>query len=233
MLNNYFSREISLIGEEKFLKLQNARVAVFGLGGVGSYVVEGLARAGISNFLLVDDDDYSVSNINRQLYATIDTLGRKKVEVSKERILSINPNAKVEILNFFVLDNLGGIDLSLYDYVVDAIDTVTAKLTLIKECKKLGVSIISCMGTGNKLNPSLIKIDDIKNTKVCPLCRVMRKLLKDNGIENLKVAYSEEQPLKPLFAVSEDKNAPSSVVFVPAVAGLTIAHAVFNDIISK
>lgn len=233
-MDKYFIREISLIGKDNFEKLKNARVAVFGLGGVGSYAVEGLARSGVSNFLLVDNDVYSESNVNRQLYATTCTIGKNKTDVAKERILQINPKASVETLNFFVLENVeSAVDFSSFDYVVDAIDTITGKLSIIKACKKLNVPVISCMGTGNKLNPTLLKIADINDTKVCPLCRVMRKLLKENNISNLTVVYSDEQPSKPLIISDEKKQTPATMVFVPSVAGLTLAYKVASDILSK
>ena len=233
-MDNYFTREISLIGKENFEKLKSARVLIFGLGGVGSYAVEGLARAGISNFLLVDNDVYSESNLNRQLYATTKTIGVKKTDVSKERILEINASAKVDVLDLFVLDDVEKyIDFSSFDYVIDAIDTITGKLAIIKACKKVGTSVISCMGTGNKLDPTQLKVADIAKTKTCPLCRVMRKLLKDNGVDGLTLVYSEEAPKKPLVCENDKKQVPASMVFVPSVAGMTLAYKVASDIISK
>lgn len=236
-MNNAFFKEVQLIGVEAFKKLNDSHVAVFGLGGVGSYVVEGLVRGGVLNITLIDCDVYSESNINRQLYATQSTIGKKKVEVAKNRILDINPNCKVNVIDKFILkDTINEIDFTSFTYVVDAIDTISGKLEIVKKCNELGVKVISCMGTGNKINPLAFKVADIKQTKVCPLCKVMRKLLKDNGIASLKVVYSEEEPKAPINSDTAEKKgngvAPSSISFVPSVAGLIIAGEVIKDIIN-
>jgi len=226
-----FSRTELLIGKEGIEKLQNAKVAVFGIGGVGSYVVEGLARAGIGNFMLVDNDTVSLSNLNRQIIATRETVGELKVEVAKERILSINPEAKVDIYKeFFMPDSPELIDNSV-DYIIDAIDTVTAKIELILRANKLNIPIISCMGTGNKLDPTRFEITDIYKTNVCPLAKVMRKELKSRGINKLKVLYSKEQPIK--LNTNAEERVTGSISFVPSVAGLIIAGEVIKDIINN
>lgn len=228
-----FSRTELLIGKENTEKLQNAKVAVFGIGGVGSYVVEGLARAGIGNFLLVDNDDVSLTNLNRQLIAVQDTIGKAKVEVARDRILSINPNANVEIAKeFFIPESDEILDKSV-SYIVDAVDTVTAKIELVLRANKLNIPIISCMGTGNKLDPTRFEVADIFKTSVCPLAKVMRKELKIRGIKKLKVVYSKEEPIK-VNTVSENgvkRQVPASISFVPSVAGLIIAGEVIKDII--
>lgn len=227
-MENQFSRSIWLLGESGINKLNNSRVAVFGIGGVGSFTVEALARAGVGAIDLVDNDDYSLSNINRQLYATYETLGRSKVEVAKERILSINPECQVECFKMFYLpENADSFDLSRYDYVVDAIDTVAAKVQLIVNANAAGVQVISCMGAGNKLQPQMFEIADIYETSVCPLAKVMRTRLKKEGITELKVVYSKEEPLKP---DGDEARVPGSVSFVPSVAGLIIAGEVIKDL---
>ena len=229
------SRTSLLIGEENINKLSSFHVAIFGIGGVGGYVVEALARLGINNFTLVDNDVISLSNINRQIIATHNTIGRKKVEVAKERILSINPNANVNTYDIFFLkneDNL--IDFSSFDYVVDCIDTITSKITLVEICNKLNVPLISSMGTGNKLNVHF-EVTDIFKTSVCPLCKVMRKELKNRNIKKLKVVYSKEQPIEvEKIKVNENSNKviPGSISFVPPSAGLTIASEVFKDLLN-
>ena len=235
-----FSRTELLIGEEGVQKLQNAKIAIFGIGGVGSYVVEGLARAGIGNFILVDKDKVDASNINRQIIATHKTIGRPKVEVSKERILDINPNANVEIYQEFFMPNSEEILNSTIDYVVDAVDTITAKIELVVRADKLNIPIISCMGTGNKLDPTKFEVTDIYKTNICPLAKVMRKELKSKGIEKLKVVYSKEEPIKPNCKPEEikkdnsnKKQIPGSISFVPSVAGLIIAGEVIKDIIKE
>ena len=229
-MENQFSRTELIIGKEKVEILKKAKVAVFGIGGVGSYVVEGLARAGISNFILVDNDEVSISNINRQIIALHSTVGKAKVEVAKSRILEINPDANVKVYQeFFMPDTKGIVDESI-DYIVDSIDTVTAKLELIERANKLNIPIISCMGTGNKLDPTRFEITDINKTSVCPLAKVMRKELKQRGIKKLKVLYSKEEPIK--VEVSEgEKRTPGSISFVPSVAGLIIAGEVIKDLI--
>ena len=245
-----FSRTELLIGKEGVEKLNKAKVAIFGLGGVGSFVVEGLVRAGIQNFVLVDDDKICLTNLNRQIIATRKTVGKYKVEVARDRILEINPNANVEIFQEFYMpgsnSNILTEDLT---YVVDCIDTVTAKIELVVNCKKLGIPIISAMGTGNKLDPSRFEITDIYKTSICPLAKVMRKELRKRNIENLKVIYSKEEPIKPddNSESSCKKNCicppgtarkctirnqvPGSISFVPSVAGLMIAGEIVREII--
>ena len=232
-----FIRTALLIGEDNIEKLQNTHVAVFGIGGVGGHVVEGLARAGIGKFDLIDNDVVALSNVNRQLIATSDTIGKSKVEVMKQRILSIQPNAEVTTHQcFFLPENKEQFDFSGYDYVVDAIDTVTGKLCIIEECKKAGTNVISCMGTGNKLDPTRLEVADISKTSVCPLAKVMRKELKNRGIYHLKVVYSKEPALTPKTELlsEEEKGSrraiPGSVSFVPSVAGLILAGEVVKDI---
>ena len=228
-----------LIGAESIEKLKNTKVAIFGVGGVGTYVAEGLIRAGVGRFLLVDDDTICESNLNRQLHATMQTIGRSKVETMKERMLSINPDADIEIKQSFILyDNIDEVVPSDLDYMVDALDTVTAKIALALKSKELSVPLISAMGTGNKFEPTMLKVSDIYKTNVCPLCKVMRKELKTRGIKKLKVVYSEELPTKPLFQPQEIADAnldgdqaskhdvhtkraiPGSMSFVPSVAGM-------------
>ena len=228
---NQFSRTELLIGKEGIQKLQNAKVAIFGIGGVGSYVVEGLVRAGVQNFILVDNDTVNLTNINRQLIATHETIGRSKVEVAKERISSINPKAKVEIYKEFFMPDSKEIFDENVDYIVDCIDTVTAKIELIVRAKKLNIPIISCMGTGNKLDASKFEIADIYKTSVCPLAKVMRKELRNRGIEKLKVLYSKEEPIKVSTSEETKKAIPGSISYVPSVAGLIIAGEVIKDII--
>lgn len=255
-MEDMFSRTELLIGKENIEKLQNSKVAVFGIGGVGSYVVEGLARAGIGNFILVDSDDVSISNLNRQIIATTKTIGKPKVEVAKDRILEINPNANVTTYKeFYMPDNRVPLEDDI-SYIVDAIDTVTAKIDLIEEAEKLKIPIISSMGTGNKLDPTKFEVTDIYKTSVCPLAKVMRKELRDRGIKKLKVVYSKEEPIKikDRDDVEKDKelykneveaegniekknyisnsHVPGSISFVPSVAGLIIAGEVIKDIIN-
>lgn len=224
-MNNREIRTAMLIGDTGVNKLNNSKVAIFGLGGVGSYTLEALARAGVGEFLLVDGDKISESNINRQILATVYTVGKDKTSVARDRALDINPTAKVAVKNLFYLpENADEIDLTQFDYIVDAIDTVTAKIELVKRAKLARVPIISCMGTGNKLNPQAFKVGDIFDTKVCPLARVMRRELKTKGIQSLKVVYSEEEPI-----IKE--RVPASISFVPSVAGLLIASEVVKDLI--
>lgn len=193
---NQFSREELIIGKEGIEKLKNSKVAIFGIGGVGSYVVEGLARAGVENFILVDNDTVNITNINRQIIASNKTIGKYKVDVAKERILDINPNAKVEsIKDFFTPDSEEIFDNSV-NYVVDCIDTITSKIELVVRAKSLNIPIISSMGTGNKLDPTRFEVTDIYKTSVCPLAKVMRKELRARGIKTLKVVYSKEEPIK-------------------------------------
>lgn len=231
MEESAFCRTKILIGDECLEKLKNVKVAVFGIGGVGSFVVEALARAGVGSFVLIDKDQVSLSNINRQLIATHKTIGKLKVDVAKERILSINPEAKVETFaEFFMPGNTNILNNSI-TYIVDAIDTVTAKIELVMQAQKLGIPIISSMGTGNKLNPCLFEITDIYKTQVCPLAKVMRKELKQRGVKHLKVLYSKEEPLKSGIIGENGKAIPGSISFVPSVAGLIIAGEVIKDLL--
>lgn len=205
----------------------------FGIGGVGSFVVEGLVRAGIQKFILIDSDTISRSNLNRQIHATQNTIGQDKVEVMKKRILEINPEAQVEAKKiFFMPETKERILDSSIQYIVDAVDTVTAKIEIICEANKLGIPVISAMGTGNKLNPGLFEITDIYKTSVCPLAKVMRKELKARGISKLKVIYSKEEPIR-VTKLEEKKPIPGSISFVPSVAGLMIAGEVIKDIIKE
>lgn len=255
-MKEQFQRTEMLIGKEALEKLFRAHVAVFGVGGVGGYVVEALARAGIGALTLIDHDTVSESNLNRQILATHDTIGQSKVEVAKERILSINPDCKVTAMPVFVLPedakgsgagtvSLETFDFSHYDYVVDAIDTVTGKLAIIEKAKSEGVNIISCMGTGNKMDPTAFRVADLYKTSVCPLAKVMRRECKKRGIESLKVVYSTEDPKKPVKQAEQDKagtdkeeakvrpkDVPGSNSFTPAAAGLVIASEVVKDLIA-
>ncbi len=233
---NQFSRTELLIGKKAIEKLKNSKIAIFGIGGVGSYTLEALARAGVGNFVLVDNDEVSLTNLNRQIIATTKTIGKPKVEVAKERILEINEDANVEIYKeFFMPESNNIIDKSV-DYIVDAIDTVTAKIELVIRANKLNIPIISSMGTGNKLDPTKFEVTDIYKTSVCPLAKVMRKELKQRGIKKLKVVYSKEDPVKINQEYIEEKNdnkknIPGSISFVPSVAGLIIASEVVKDLI--
>ena len=224
------SRTELLIGKDNIQKLANSKVIVYGIGGVGSFVVEGLVRAGIENIILVDNDIIAPSNLNRQIHATISNIGKLKVECMKERILSINLKVKVE--TYIPQDIENGeetlIDNSI-DYVVDAVDTITTKLKLIQRAKDKQIPIISCMGTGNKLDPTKFQIENIYKTSVCPLAKVMRKELKKRGIRDLKVLYSKEEPIKHDI----ESRTPASISFVPSVAGMMIAGEVIKDIIKK
>ena len=228
-----FSRTTMLIGEEAIEKLKRARVAVFGVGGVGGYAIEALARAGVGAIDLIDNDRVSESNINRQIIALHSTVGRLKTDVMKERLLDINPQMDVRTHNvFFLPENADGFDFSGYDYVVDAIDTVSGKIALIERAKKANVPVISCMGTGNKTNPSAFVVADIEKTSVCPLARVMRRELKKRGISGVKVVYSTEEPKNESAEKSETgKPTPASISFVPPVAGLLLASTVIKDLI--
>lgn len=233
-----FSRSEELLGKEGLQILANSKVAVFGIGGVGSYVVEALARSGIGNLTLVDHDEVSLTNLNRQLVALRSTMGRKKVSVAKERIMDINQDAVVHTYDtFFNADTARLFDFSGYDYIVDAVDTVSAKLLLIEKAKEANVPIISCMGTGNKLNPSCFQIADISKTSVCPLAKVMRTELKKRKIKKVKVLFStetvrKEKKSEPVELRSASKRpAPASVSFVPGVAGLMIAREVIKDLV--
>lgn len=235
-----FVRTAMLFGKENIDRLSEKRVAIFGVGGVGGYVCEALVRSGIGHFELIDKDDVSLSNLNRQIIATHNTIGLEKVDVMKERILSINPDAEVTTHKcFFLPDNSNEFDFSRYDYVVDAVDTVTAKLELIMKAKEYNVPIISAMGAGNKLDPSRFKIADVYKTSVCPLAKVMRRELKKRGINKLKVVYSDEEPVSPDYEFIKDEIAssdnarklpPGSTAFAPAIAGLLIANEVIKDL---
>lgn len=234
-MENQFSREELLIGKEALEKLRRAKIAIFGLGGVGSFVMEALTRAGIGSFVLVDNDQVCLSNLNRQLLATHETIGKPKVELAKERILAINPEANVEIYEqFFMPDTEGIIDDSL-SYIVDAIDTVTAKIELVMRAEKYHIPMIASMGTGNKLDPTRFEVTDIYKTSVCPLAKVMRKELKARGIKKLKVLYSKEEPIKVGMPAENgtQKQVPGSISFVPSVAGLIIAGEVIKDLIKE
>lgn len=228
-----FSRTEALIGKEGLEKLKNARVAVFGVGGVGGYVVEALARSGVGEIDLIDSDKVSVSNINRQIIALHSTVGRYKTEVMAERIKDINPNAKVNVFNLFYLpETAEKFDFAAYDYVVDAVDTVSAKLSIVERAYQVKIPVISSMGAGNKLNPTDFEIADIYQTSVCPLAKVMRRELKKRGVEKLKVIYSQEEPKSEGIADEErGKRSPASIAFVPSVAGLIIASEVVKDLI--
>ena len=233
-MQEQFVRTALLLGEEGIDKLSRSKVAVFGIGGVGGFTVEALARSGVGYFLLVDNDKVALSNLNRQIIATLDTVGRYKTQVMKERILSINPQAAVETREcFFLPENADEFDFSSYSYVVDAVDTVTAKLELV-------VRAISSMGAGNKLDPTRFEVTDIYQTSVCPLARVMRRELKARGIQDLKVVYSREEAQKPEKSLmteedsaSRRRSIPGSVSFVPSVAGLIAAGEVIRDLIKK
>ncbi len=219
-----------LIGRENIEKLQKSHVAIFGLGGVGGYVTEALARSGIGKFDLIDSDRVEPSNINRQIIASEDTIGEKKTDVMKRRILSINKDAIVNTYDIFYLPETKNLfDFRAYDYIVDAIDTVTGKLTLIEEAERQSSAIISSMGAGNKLDPTLFCVSDIYSTRVDPLARVMRRELKKRGIKKLKVVYSTEEPIKP--SSQENRSTPGSISFIPSVCGLIIASEVIKDLI--
>ncbi|MCM1192102.1 MAG: tRNA threonylcarbamoyladenosine dehydratase [Butyrivibrio sp.] len=224
-MEDRFERTRLLLGSENMEKLAGARVAVFGLGGVGGYVVEALARCGIGGLDLVDNDVIAPSNLNRQIIATVNTLGKAKAEAARDRVKEINPDCLVSIYKIFYLPETADcFDFREYDYVVDAIDTVTGKLLLAEQAKAAGTPIISSMGTGNKLDPTALKVADIYETRVCPLAKVMRRELRKRGIHSLKVVYSEEEPLC-------RERPPGSVSFVPSVAGLIIAGEVVKDLL--
>ncbi|MCT8975559.1 tRNA threonylcarbamoyladenosine dehydratase [Clostridium sp. CX1] len=245
------SRTELLIGKESLEKLKDSTVVIFGLGGVGSFTFEALVRAGVGHLILIDDDTVCLTNLNRQIHATFDTIGKSKVELLKERALKINPKCKVDIHQTFVkADNIDEIIPLDADYVVDAIDTVSSKIALVLWCKEHNIDIISCMGTGNKLDPTQFRVADIYDTKICPLAKVMRYELRKRGIKTLKVLYSEEMPMKPkqgevitckegCVCTSGSKKCtakrqiPGSISFVPPVAGMIIGGEVVKDIIAK
>lgn len=246
---NQFSRTQLLLGVEAMKKLSESRVAVFGVGGVGGYACEALVRSGVGHFDLIDDDKVCLTNLNRQIIATRKTVGKYKTDVMKERMLEINPEVDVTIHKcFFLPENADEFPFSEYDYVIDAVDTVTAKLELVMKCRELNVPIISSMGAGNKLDASAFRVADIYKTKMCPLAKVMRRELKKRGVKKLKVVYSEEKPTRPIEDMSvscrtncicppgaahkctERRDIPGSVAFVPSVAGLIIAGEVVKDL---
>ena len=246
---NQFSRTQLLLGESAMQELANKRVAVFGIGGVGGYACEALVRSGIGAFDLIDDDKVCLTNLNRQIIATRKTVGKYKTEVMKERMLEINPNVDVRIHNcFFLPENADKFPFDEYDYIIDAVDTVTAKISIIMKANELGIPVISSMGAGNKLDPTAFRVADIYKTMVCPLAKVMRRELKKRGVKKLKVVYSEEQPTRPIEDMSiscrtncicppgaehkctERRDIPGSVAFVPSVVGLIIAGEVIKDI---
>lgn len=246
---NQFSRTQLLLGKEGIDRLAEAKVAVFGIGGVGGYVVEALARSGVGSFVLVDDDKVCLTNLNRQIIATRSTVGKYKTDVMRDRILDINPQAQVEVRQCFYLpENADEFDFSEYSYVVDAVDTVTAKLEIIMRAKEAGTPVISSMGAGNKLDPTKFQVADIYDTTICPLARVMRRELRKRNVKNLKVVYSTEKSIRPLEDMSiscrtncicppgakhkctERRDIPGSVAFVPSVAGLIIAGEVVKDL---
>ena len=230
-----FTREAMLIGDDAVKKLNNSSVALFGLGGVGSYVAEALARSGVGKIMIVDNDTVSVTNINRQLCALQSTVGQYKTDVVKERMLDINPDLEIiERRDFVLPENIDTFDLASFDYVIDAIDTVSAKLAIAETCIKVGTEMISCMGTGNKLDPMSFKVTDISKTDTCPLARVMRKELRNRGIMHLNVLYSTEKAQA--VSVKHDKKGkaiPASIAFVPSVAGLIAASEAIKYIIGK
>ena len=237
MTNNFsadeiFQRTKILLGEENFFKLTNSTVAVFGIGGVGSFTAEALARSGVGHLVLIDKDNIDATNINRQIHALTSTVGRSKVEVMRERILQINPAAKVDTVQKFYLpdEDAENFFICKYDYVVDAIDTITAKINLVIECEKRGIKIISSMGAGNKLNPAKFKVADIFQTSTDPVAKVLRKKLKEVGVKNLKVVYSDEVPKK-IDTKNFAGKVIGSVAFVPSVAGLIIAAEVVKDLV--
>lgn len=247
---NQFSRTKLMFGKENIEKLHNSHVAIFGIGGVGGYSVEALVRSGVGEITLIDDDKVCLTNLNRQLYATLSTVGKYKVDVAKDRILDINKKAKVNTFKtFYTPETKDMFDFSKYDYVIDAIDTIVGKLSIVEECYKVNTPVISSMGAGNKIDPTMFEVDDIYNTSVCPLARVMRQQLKKRKIPKLKVVYSKEKPLRPLEDMSiscrthcicpsgtvhkctNRRDIPSSNAFVPSVVGLIIAGEVIKDLI--
>ncbi len=235
-MTEIFERTEHLLGSEALNKLKKSRVAVFGIGGVGGYAVESLARCGVGSLLLVDCDEVSPSNLNRQIIALHSTIGKQKTEVAKKRVLDINPDINVEAKNvFFLPETSAEFDFRGLDYVVDCIDTVSGKLEIIKRAKEAGVPVISSMGTGNKLDPTAFLVADIYETSVCPLAKAMRSLCKKNGIDKLKVVYSKEAPKAPEIPMEKDEESgkvpPASAIFAPAAAGLAIGYAVICDLI--
>ncbi len=230
-----FSRTAMVYGCEAIKKLQSCRVAVFGLGGVGGYIAESLVRAGIGTIDIVDKDTVSESNLNRQIIALQDTLELSKTDVLKQRLLNINPDVCINAKKiFFLPETADEFDFSIYDYVADAIDTVTGKLQIIESAYRCGTPVISCMGMGNKTDPSFIKIDLLENTSICPLAKVMRREVRSRGIKGVTAAFSTEPPVKPLFAAEDaDHSTPGSTPFVPAVAGLMMGARIVRDLLKK
>jgi len=247
---NWYSRTQLLLGSEAMDRLAASRVAVFGVGGVGGYAVEALARSGVGHFVLVDDDRVCLTNINRQILATRKTVGQYKVDAARERILEINPAAEVETRQcFFLPENADSFDFAGYDYVIDAVDTVSAKIEIVLRAQAAGVPVISCMGAGNKLDPTLFRVSDLYKTRMCPLARVMRGALKKRGVRHLKVVWSPEEPKRPIkdAAIScrthcicppgtqrkctDRRDIPGSIAFVPSVAGLILAGEVVRDLV--
>lgn len=225
-----FLRTRMLVGEERFEKLKASKIAVFGIGGVGGYVAEALVRSGVGEIDIIDKDVVDITNTNRQIIAVSDTVGHDKTEVMEKRLKSISPYVKVNAKKIFYLPETANmIDFSCYDYIVDAVDTVTAKLEIIMRAQNEGIPVISSMGTGNKLHPEMLEVTDIYKTSVCPLARVMRRELKQRGIKKLKVVYSKEEPKKSVLT-ENGRNAPASAVFVPACAGMIIAAEVARDV---
>jgi len=235
-MQNQFSRTSLLLGNEAMEKLKNSSVAVFGIGGVGGHTAEALVRSGIGAIDIIDNDTVSLSNINRQIFATLDVIGEYKVDVAKRRLLLINNEIKINAYKtFYMPENSSDFDFTQYDYIVDAIDTVTGKIELIVNAQKAKTPIISSMGAGNKLDPTAFEVSDIFKTSVCPLARVMRYELKKRNIKKLKVVYSKEKPLSPLYDFKEEngtakRQIPGSTAFVPSVAGLIIAGEVIKDL---
>lgn len=236
-MENQFTRTQMLLGIKAVEKLSHNHVAIFGVGGVGGYVTEALARSGVGHIDVIDNDTVAITNLNRQIYALHSTLGQLKVDVAERRIMDINPKCEVtKHAIFYLPTNADQIDLSKYDYVIDCIDTVSAKIELARRCTSLGIHIISCMGAANKMDAAAFKVTDITKTKMDPLAKVMRKKLRMLGVEHLKVVYSEEQPLKPIATGEETDGAkrrttPASNAFVPAVAGLVAAGEVVKDLV--
>lgn len=227
-MNNWLSRTETLIGTYNLEKIKNSNITIFGCGGVGSYAIEALVRAGVGNITIVDNDIIDITNINRQLMADTTVIGKSKVEVEKERLLKINPKLNIKTFEEFVNNsNITNFINSKTNYIIDAIDSVSSKLSLIEYATKQNIPIISAMGTGNKLNPTMFEVTDISKTSVCPLCKVIRKELRNKGINHLKVVYSKEQPIK------NSENITASISFVPSVAGLIIASEVIKDIINN
>lgn len=230
-MNNWLNRTELLIGKDNLIKLQNSNITVFGCGGVGSFVIEGLVRAGIGNITIVDNDDIDITNINRQLMADTSVVGSSKVEIERERLLKINPNLIINIYKQFVdSSNVSNFITDSTNYIIDAIDTVSSKLALIEYTNLNNIPIISCMGTGNKLDPTKFEIADINKTSVCPLAKVIRKELRVKGIKHLKVLYSTENPSR-FNTSAEFAQTPASISFVPSIAGLIIAGEVIKDLI--